>query len=578
MPRLRLLTITTLAAVAALVLASGAATSPGDLDPSFGAGGIVTTDLGGSDGANAVAVQGDGKIVVAGFGPGGFSLVRYMTGGSLDPSFGTGGVVTTFFRGNDGVQALVIQPDGKIVAAGSAGGFGDFALARYNPDGTLDASFGAGGKVTTGFPGRSSAFGVALQGDGKIVAAGQGQGGFFDLARYNLDGTLDPSFGAGGLVQTSFGSGGSATSVAIQADGKIVAAGGSSTGFPSSDFGLARYNPDGTLDPSFGVGGKVVTDFGLTDSAIDLAIQPGGKLIAAGYSMNFSDSSAGGFALARYNPDGSLDTGFGTGGEVVTYVGAQAAVGAIALQPDGKIVAAGSSTASATNSSFVVTRYNGDGTLDVGFGSGGTVTTDVTPGFDNANAVALQADGRIVAAGPANGYANYDFAVVRYLAGGDTVPPVLTVPGPLTVDATGPAGAVVTFTVSAVDAVDGPVQVTCDHASGATFAIGTTTVECTASDAAGNSSHGSFTVEVKGASEQLTDLAAAVKGVGPGKSLAATVATAQWLLARGQTRLACVTLAAFNLEVRAQSGKSIPKAQATALVADSNRIRAVLGC
>ena len=160
----------------------------------------------------------------------------------------------------------------------------------------------------------------------------------------------------------------------------------------------------------------------------------------------------------------------------------------------------------------------------------------------------------------------------------DSVPPTLSVPGPITVDATSPGGTAVTYSVSALDTVDPSPLVPCTPASGGTFAIGVTVVACFATDTAGNGTSTMLTVNVKGAAEQLADLATAVQGVGPGKSLATTVAAAQWLLARGQIKATCLTLTAFKLEVKAQSGKKIPKAQATALIADANRIKAVLGC
>src|SRR6266536_6144139 len=167
--------------------------------------------------------------------------------GALDPTFGIGGEVTTDFGGSDSAQAVAIQSDGKILAAGLSGA-GDFALARYNADGSLDPSFGSGGKVTTDFGGFDLALGVALQSDGKIVAAGQGGSSFdFALARYNADGSLDTSFGSGGKVTTDFGVFDAATAVAIQRDGKIVATGSTfSSGF--QQFALARYNADGSLD------------------------------------------------------------------------------------------------------------------------------------------------------------------------------------------------------------------------------------------------------------------------------------------------------------------------------------------
>ena len=160
----------------------------------------------------------------------------------------------------------------------------------------------------------------------------------------------------------------------------------------------------------------------------------------------------------------------------------------------------------------------------------------------------------------------------------DTTPPALSLPAGKVVDATGPAGAAVAYTATAVDLVDPKPVVTCSPKSGSVFAIGTTTVKCTATDASGNAKSGSFTVKVKGAAEQLADLAVEVKGVGPGRSLAETVALAQRFVARHRPGEACLTLTAFTLEVRAQSPRRIPAAQAAALIADANQIRRVLGC
>jgi uncharacterized delta-60 repeat protein/uncharacterized repeat protein (TIGR01451 family) len=402
-------------ALVAAALPGAAVAAPGALDPSFGSGGEVTTDFGGSDGAQAVAIQSDGKIVAVGgtfsFPSGDFALARYNADGSLDPSFGSGGKMTTDFGGFDAASAAVIQPDGRIVAAGRSGS-GDFALARYNADGSLDPTFGSGGKVTTDFGGFDAAFGVALQADGKIVAAGQGgPGGGFALARYNTDGSLDPSFGSGGEVTTHFTSGVEVViAVAIQLDGKIVVTGQTFAG-GFQRFALARYNTDGSLDASFGSGGIVATNFGF-DSAFGgaLAIQSDGKIVAAGRAGTD-------FLLARYNGDGSPDATFGSGGIVTTDFGGtffDAAFG-VALQSNGKIVAAGG-TFSFPSADFALARYNPDGSLDASFGSGGKLTTDLG-GFDVANGVALEADGKILAAG--TGGSGSDFALARYL--GDAV-------------------------------------------------------------------------------------------------------------------------------------------------------------
>jgi uncharacterized delta-60 repeat protein len=260
----------------------------------------VTTDLGGFDLALGVAHQPDGKIVAAGQGGSDFdfAVARYNPDGSLDPSFGSGGSVTTDFGGSEAATAVAIQADGKIVTTGStfSAGVQKFALARYSATGSLDPSFGSGGTVTTDF-GLGSGFGgaLAVQSDGKIVAAGRA-GSDFVLARYNGDGSPDAGFGSGGNVTTDFGGVvfDAAFAVALQANGKIIVA-GSAFSFPAADFALARYNPDGSLDPSFGSGGKVTTDFGGFDVAFGVALQPDGKIVAAGQGGSGSD-----FALARY--------------------------------------------------------------------------------------------------------------------------------------------------------------------------------------------------------------------------------------------------------------------------------------
>jgi uncharacterized delta-60 repeat protein len=214
-------------------------------------------------------------------------------GGELDTSFDDDGMVTTDFGGLDEALGVAIQADGKIVAAGRGTAVGDFALARYNRDGSLDTSFDGDGKVTTDFGSPFDvALGVAIQPDGRIVAAGTAAGDDFALARYNRDGTLDTSFDGDGKVTTDFGAMDAALGApAIQPDGKIVAAGYTTAG---GDFALARYNRDGSLDTSFDGDGKVTTDFGSPfDVAAGVAMQPNGRIVAAG-------GDGGDFALARY--------------------------------------------------------------------------------------------------------------------------------------------------------------------------------------------------------------------------------------------------------------------------------------
>ena len=343
--------------------------------------------------------------------------------GDLDTSFAVGGKVTTdFFHEGDFATAIAIQGDGKIVAAGGAFTgvtFTDFALIRYNIDGSLDASFGSGGKVTTDFGNAEVATAVAIQGDGKIVAAGRtfniSTGTLdFALARYNSDGSLDATFGAGGKVTTDFSSFDEVKAMAIQGDGKIVVAGTSLNPGTGLDFTLARYNSDGSLDATFGTGGKVTTDFfHNNDLAWAVVIQGDGKIVAAGEAVPtlFSD-----FALARYNSDGSLDATFGAGGKVTTdFFGSVDEAFGVAIQGDGKIVAVGRAPAPVTIDNFGLARYNIDGSLDATFGSGGKVVTDFFGGPDFANAVAIQGDGKIVAAGSASSSGTReDFALARY--------------------------------------------------------------------------------------------------------------------------------------------------------------------
>jgi uncharacterized delta-60 repeat protein len=388
--------------------------SAGDLDPTFGTGGRVTTDFGsGDDRANAVAIQSDGKIVATGSASYAFALARYNADGSLDGSFGSGGKVTTDFGpGVEFALAVAIQTDGKIVAGGEAapGGYCcQFALARYNPDGSLDTTFDGDGRVTTNFPGggANTARAIAIQSDGKIVAAGGSHTPFVDvfaLARYNTDGSLDATFDGDGRVITDFGGTDWAAGVVVQADGKIVAAG---AGGLTSDFALARYYPDGSLDVSFDGDGKATVNFGGGDRAADVTIQADGKMVAAG-------TDGAHFALARCNPDGSLDTTFDGDGMVTTYFGENyASAAALALQDNGEVVAAGLVVID-FDTAFALARYNADGNLDGSFGSGGRVTTDFgTLSDDRAADVAIQpADGKIVAAG-AGGSAS-DFALARY--------------------------------------------------------------------------------------------------------------------------------------------------------------------
>ncbi|MDG2307482.1 MAG: hypothetical protein P8R42_23085 [Candidatus Binatia bacterium] len=404
----------------------------GDLDMTFGTGGRVTTPI--SGGADAVVLQPDAKIVAAGFAvPGSsgvdFGLVRYESDGNLDTSFGVGGVVTTDFGGSDFGNAVARQPDGKILVCGSDTN-SQLPLARYMPDGSLDATFGVGGKVLSGVVG-GSCNDVAVQADGKILTAGA------HLARFESDGSLDTSFGVGGVVDSPFGViPGPARGMALQADGKIVAVGYTNSSFPPDfDFTVSRHASDGSLDTTFGTSGVVTTDFaGPQNYARAVAIQPDGKILVGGSEADDVTYDYD-FALVRYESDGGLDASFGAGGIVITEStdsGNDDDVGiySLALQPDGKIVAAGYTY---TGSSLIydsdaydmtVVRYESDGSEDATFGVGGVATADFGNSDDEGYAVALQSDGKIVVAGQAylgGGSSGQNFAVARFEA--DSAPP-----------------------------------------------------------------------------------------------------------------------------------------------------------
>jgi uncharacterized delta-60 repeat protein len=414
----------------------------GDLDPTFGTGGMVMTDINRStDIANAVAVQADGKLVVVGqtyknndYSTEDFVVTRYNTDGTLDNTFGVRGRVRTDFPGLAAVpSSVVIQTDGKIVVAGGAFPLftflGNFELVRYNSNGSLDTSFGNGGIVTTIFPEGSYAFDVALQPDGKIIAAGTLFVDFnpgeqsdtdFALARYNTDGSLDTSFGNGGTVSSDFlGNEDDAFSVLIQPDGKIVAVGSANNPATFYDFAAVRYLSNGTIDTSFGVAGKVSTDFGDQnfDRARSAALQPDGRIVAAGFAISQGGLSQN-FAVARYTSNGVLDTTFSRDGITEIDFG-NCCQGAtkVLLQSDGKIITVGGSNGESSEDDFLLARLSQRGSLDSTFGVGGKVRTSFGDLNGGANGAALQSDGKIVAVGFQATFSNQfsNFALARYL-------------------------------------------------------------------------------------------------------------------------------------------------------------------
>jgi uncharacterized delta-60 repeat protein len=389
---------------AAALLAAGAQALPGDLDATFGGDGTVTTDFGTPAAAYALTPALSGKLVVAGSAGGDFAVARYLPDGTPDSTLDGDGKVTTDFGGQDEANGVVVQPNGKIVTAGVSDG--DFALARYKGGGKFDPSFGHQGKVTTDFGGADVARAIVRLPDGRFVAVG-GSGQDFAVARYTFKGDPDSTFGTQGRVTTDFGGDDRAEGVVLQSDGKVVVVGRS-----GGDFALARYTTAGDLDPTFDGDGRVTTDFaGGQDVALDVTIHLGSEIVVAGTTSGGSSD----FALARYTHDGSLDVGsppldasFDLDGLVTTDFGGTApeAAFAVAMQPNGGIVAAGGA-----NSDVALARYGTGGDLDQSFGVAGKVTTDFG-GVERAEGLVLQADGRIVVAGTTS--VGDDFALARY--------------------------------------------------------------------------------------------------------------------------------------------------------------------
>ena len=441
--------------------------SSGGLVPTFAGGPLLTQsfDFYRPSVANGAVVQPDGKVVavgavgVAGVGHG-FIVTRYNADGSPDKSFGPNhnGQLVTPFAQPAAATAVALEGDGKILVAGYTRDLatvsGDFALARYNKDGSLDTTFGTGGVVTASFGAQivgdtlDVATSIAIDGAGRIVLGGytgdrvtaEADGifanGVFALARYTANGTLDKTFGSGGKVVTDFGGNGASgiEALALDAQGRIVVAGYTvvgqdSAGMPVTNFALARYTTNGTLDKTFGSGGEVATSFGADDGdlANGLVIQPDGKIVAAGQVLN-GDTGANAFALVRYTAGGSLDTTFGTGGTVATDFrgNGNSGINAVALDGQGRIVVAGytheGSFALSSAPTFAVARYTSTGSLDKTFGSGGEIATGFQGAWVSALGIARGANGQLLVVGGFFDFAGAggqgDFALVRYSAGG----------------------------------------------------------------------------------------------------------------------------------------------------------------
>ncbi len=384
-----------------------------------------------NDSAEEAVVQSDGKIVVAGTSGADIAVVRYNTDGSLDTSFGADGIVTTDISGADQGEAVALQGDGKILVSGSSqgpsGSAPDFAVVRYNTDGSLDTSFGTGGIVTTDIFDENlnlhdEARAMAVQSDGKIVVVGWSRDFntperyYFALVRLNSDGSLDTSFDTDGIVTVDAGQrrgigdlhfGHAVVLQTLGGEEKIVVAGKMTIArgdSDSADIALVRLNSDGSLDTGFDTDGKVllrVSSEAIEKDRAYAVVADGAKLVVAG-------AASAHLALVRLNSDGSLDTGFGGGDGKVTYIDYRGVDVALA---SGKIVVAGGQSRD-----FSALRYNADGGLDPGFGSNGIAKTNIgdVESTDHPHGMALQSDGKIVVVGESAD----DFAVLRYNSDG----------------------------------------------------------------------------------------------------------------------------------------------------------------
>jgi uncharacterized delta-60 repeat protein len=352
------------------------------------------------DRARDLLLQPDGKLVVAGArqtaSGTSFLLIRYLPDGSLDPGFGTGGAVTTSFgTRSQQARAIALQPDGGLVATGDVSG-GAVGLVRYASDGSLDSAFGQDGQTIVRFPTLSTPNALALTADGKLIVTGKlfQVGGF--IIRLDPQGAIDESFGEQGRVSIRYQGARGATAVALQADGQLIVA----VDRPA----LLRYNADGTLDQSFGEGGWAPGS-AATQSVLR---QPEGRLLTIGSievkAAGLVSPPVDGFVMARYQPDGQLDPTFGSGGTVVTAFDRTAEPWAVAIQSNGRLVVAGSiwegrpGRGVAEPSELVLVRYLHDGAVDPDFGTNGVARLRFGSGQNVAYALTIQPDGKLVTA------------------------------------------------------------------------------------------------------------------------------------------------------------------------------------
>ena len=414
----------------------------GVLDTSFNSpNGFIIQPIGsGNDWGQSLAIQPDGKILLGGYCRGvsnfDFCIARFNSNGTLDTTFRSSGkVIQPIGSGHDFGQSLAIQPDGKILLGGHCcinNNRYSFSIARFEINGTLDTSFGDSGKVIQGIyttqgtqttQTQATGQSLAIQPDGKILLGGRCQNGSnwdFCIARFNSNGTLDTDFGSpnGYIVQSLYPSEDWGYSLAIQPDRKILLGGRciNTNNANRYEFCIARFNSDGisdgTLDTSFGNSGRVRQAIGSGDDwGQSLVILPDGKILLGGYCRGVSNDD---FCIARFNPNGTLDTTFGTGGKVIQPISSGDDHGySLAIQPDEKILLGGHCH-NGSNFDFCIARFNPNGTLDTTFGTGGKVIKPIGSGDDHGYSLAIQPDGKILLGGYCHNGSNLDFCIARF--------------------------------------------------------------------------------------------------------------------------------------------------------------------
>ena len=368
-----------------------AASPDGTLDTSFGTSGFTTTSASGNnDSVRSIVLDSQGRIIVGGYSGSKFVLARYTSGGVLDTSFGTSGINTTTPGASDVINSIALDSQGRIIAGGNSDNH--FVLARYTSGGVLDTSFGTAGITKTALGTGEDFRSIALDSQGRIIAGGYSDN-HFALARYTSGGVLDTSFGTSGFTTTTPGTGDIILSIALDGQGRIIAGGQSAIG-GSNKFALARYTSGGVLDTSFGTSGFATTTPGTDDGIYSIALDGQGRIIAGGGAQV---SSAYKFAIARYTTNGVLDTSFGTLGFNTVTKGSADGVSSITLDGQGRIIAGGGAQVSGKNT-LALARYTSSGFLDTSFGTSGFTT--ISPG-DGDGIIAITGDsqGRIIAAG-----------------------------------------------------------------------------------------------------------------------------------------------------------------------------------